>query len=327
MARKETRQRSLGDSLLMEHKALRALDDIHALIDWARIDALMEGIHASEVGNLAYPPLMKFKALLLQTWHQLSDPQLESQLARDLLFRRFVGMGISDKVPHSTVFVRFRATLRQHGLFEPLFHEINKQLTEQSIIIKHGQISIIDATVTEAHRARPRKDKDGNNTQDPEAGHNRKTAANGKDTYTYGYKNHINVEEDGFITHIAVTAGNVHDSQVFERIIPKDTEAVYADSAYASRRHDKWLQAHGIRNRIIARAYRNTPLTKVQKERNRLYSSVRSTVERVFGVLKLHLGLTKTKYVGLARNQAQLSLVSMAYNLKRAAKINALCAG
>lgn len=266
MARKETRQRSLGDSSLIEHKALGALDDIHALIDWARIDVLMDGVHASEVGNLAYPPLMKFKALLIQTWHQLSDPQLESQLAHDLLFRRFVGMGISDAVPHHTVFVRFRATLRQYGLFEPLFNEINRQLTEQSIIIKLGQISIIDATVTEAHRARPRKGSDGNNTQDPEAGHNVKTAANGKQTHTYGFKNHLNVEEDGFITQLAVTAGNVHDSQVFEQIIPSDTARVYADSAYVSLVHDMWLKACGIDNRMIRRAYRNRPLTQAKRE-------------------------------------------------------------
>jgi len=35
-----------------------------------------------------------FKALLLQGWYNLSDQQLESQLARDLLFRCFVGIGI-----------------------------------------------------------------------------------------------------------------------------------------------------------------------------------------------------------------------------------------
>jgi IS5 family transposase len=286
----------------------------------------MDGVHASEVGNFAYPPLMKFKALLIQTWHQLSDPQLESQLARDLLFCRFVGMGISDAVPHHTVFVRFRAPLCQHGLFEVLFNEINQQLTEQSII-KLGQISIIDATVTEAHRARPRKGSDGNNTQDPEAGHNVKTAANGKQTHTYGFKNHLNVEKDGFITHFAVTAGNVHDSQVFEQIIPSDTACVYADSAYVSRMHDMWLKACGIDNRMIRRAYRNKPLTQAEKEQNRLNASVRSTIERVFGVLKLHLGMAKTKYLGLARNHAYLCMVAMAYNLKRAAKVNALCLG
>ena len=37
---------------------------------------------------------MMFKVLLLQSWYRLSDPGLEKQLARDLLFRRFVNLGI-----------------------------------------------------------------------------------------------------------------------------------------------------------------------------------------------------------------------------------------
>ena len=321
MARKNTRQRSFADDMLIEHKALRELDDIHGLIDWARIDALLDDVHNFEEGNLAYPPLMKFTALLLQSWYQLSDPKLESQLARDLLFRRFVGLSISGEVPYHTTFVRFRATLREKGLFDTLFAEINRQLTQQAIIIKTGQISIIDATVTEAHQSRPRKDKSGNNTQDTEAGHNVKTAANGKQTFTYGFKNHVNVEEDGFVTAFEVTAGNVHDSQVFEQLIDKTTAAAYADSAYASAAHDAWLAEHNIENRIIARAYRNKPLTEAQKQQNRLNSTVRATVERVFGIMKLHFGMTKTKYLGLARNRAHLCMVAIAYNLKRAVTI------
>jgi hypothetical protein len=68
-------------------------------------------------------------------------------------------------------------------------------------------------------------------------------------------------------------------------------------------------------------------LTDEEKEQNRLNASVRSTIERVFGVLKLHLGMSKTKYLGVTRNHARLCMVSMAYNLKRAAKMNAVCAG
>ncbi|GHA73472.1 hypothetical protein GCM10009007_13070 [Formosimonas limnophila] len=97
-----------------------------------------------------------------------------------------------------------------------------------------------------------------------------------------------------------MTAGNVYDSQVFEQIIPQDTARVYADSAYASLMRDMWLKACGIDNRMIKRAYRNKPFTQAQKEQNRLNASVRSTVERVFGVLKLHLGMAKTKYLGLS---------------------------
>lgn len=36
---------------------------------------------------------------------------------------------------------------------------------------------------------------------------------------TYGFKNHTNVDEDGFIKKMIVTAGNVHDSQCFEALL------------------------------------------------------------------------------------------------------------
>jgi len=67
----------------VEHAALRELDDVHALLDWTKLEARLMSIHNKAAGEKAWPPLMMFKALLLQSWHQLSDPQLEKQLARD----------------------------------------------------------------------------------------------------------------------------------------------------------------------------------------------------------------------------------------------------
>ena len=74
------------------------------LINWSRIESLLAGLHSSPRGEKAWPPLMMFKALLLQSWYALSDPALEKQLARDLLFRRFIGLSISESVSdHSTL--------------------------------------------------------------------------------------------------------------------------------------------------------------------------------------------------------------------------------
>jgi transposase, IS5 family len=67
----------------------------------------------------------------------------------------------------------------------------------------------------------------------------------------------------------------------------------------------------------LHKAKRNQPLSGQQKHQNRLWSSVRSTVERVFGVLKQHYCLAKARYLGLKRNQARFMLAAMAYNLKR----------
>jgi hypothetical protein len=45
-------------------------------------------------------------------------------------------------------------------------------LEQNSIIVSLGSINIIDATVIEAKQSRKRKGRNGNNTQDPEAGYN-----------------------------------------------------------------------------------------------------------------------------------------------------------
>ena len=125
MAWKNLKQRSLADSLLIEHEALKELDAVHELIDWSRIEAHLSDIHARRKGEKSWPPLIMFKALLLQIWYGLSDPGLEKQLARDLLFRRFVALDLSESVPDHSTFWRFRHTLEQRSLLKPLLSEIN----------------------------------------------------------------------------------------------------------------------------------------------------------------------------------------------------------
>lgn len=113
-----------------------------------------------------------------------------------------------------------------------------------------------------------------------------KAGSDGKRKSIYGYKAHMNVDEDGLIKSTDYTAGNVHDSNFFTELLDGDESAVYADSAYGSKDRDNWLKQHRIENRIIKRAYRNKPLAKQDKQFNRLHSVTRSKVERVFGVLK-----------------------------------------
>jgi len=317
MAWKNLKQKSFADELVIKHAALTELDDAHALIDWSRIEALLFEVHNKKCGERAWPPLMMFKALLLQSWYALSDPQLEKQIARDLLFRRFMGLGLAESVPDHSTLWRFRSTLAKLGLSKSLFSEINEQLSERGLYIKSGEISIIDASVIQAQRNRPNKDSNGENTQDKEAGYNVKIASNGKQKTTYGYKAQIAVDEDGFIKAADFTAGNIHDSQIFTQLLSGKESQVYADSAYASEKTNQWLKNRGLKNCVLERAYRNHPLTEEQKKRNRQHSATRSIVERVFGVLKLHYGMGKARYLGRVKNQMRFSLMSMAYNLKR----------
>lgn len=317
MSWKNLKQKSLADGLLVQHAALTELDDVDQLIDWHRIEALLAGIHNKAHGQQAWPPLMMFKALLLQSWYALSDPALEKQLARDLLFRRFVGLSISAAVPDHSTLWRFRNHPEVVKLQAHFLTEINQQLCAKGLYIKSGTISIIDASVIKAQRNRPNKGVAGNNTQDPEAAYNVKAGSDGKVKITYGYKAHINADEDGFIVASDFTAGNVHDSQCFRALLRGDETAVYADSAYASAATTRMLTCGGIKNGVLERAYRNKPLSKAQKGNNKIKSRIRSTVERVFGVLKLHYGMAQARYLGKARNKMRFALMSMAYNIKR----------
>jgi len=66
MSWKNLAQTSLSDALVKHRVALEALDGIHPLIDWKPIEQQMSGIHAKKQGEQAWPPLLMFKALLLQ---------------------------------------------------------------------------------------------------------------------------------------------------------------------------------------------------------------------------------------------------------------------
>ncbi len=326
MSWKSLEQQSFANSFLIDHAALHELDDVNNLIDWSRIECLLSHIHTSTKGEKAWPPLLMFKALLLQVWYKLSDPGLEKQMARDLLFRRFVDLDIAESVPDHSTFWRFRQTLESLSLMDTLLEEVNQQLSEQSLYIQSGEVSIIDASVIEANQCRPNKRKDGTLTQDPEANWNVKAGSDGKRKSTYGFKAHINVEEDGFIKASDYTAGNVHDSNCFTDLLSGKESAAYADSAYPSEAHSNWLSDNGVANRLIRRAYRNKPLTQQDKRFNRLHSGTRSIVERVFGVLKQHYAMGKARYLGLARNRTRFELMCVAYNLKRGASIQRSCA-
>jgi len=317
MAWKNLKQRSLADSMVVPHEAVKELDELNKLINWSRVEQHLSDIHTKTRGGKAWPPLLMFKALLLQSWYNLSDPQLEKQLARDLLFRRFVELDLSESVPDHSTFWRFRQRLEQDGLLNRLLSEINQQLCEQGLYIKSGEVSIVDASVIEANQSRPNKRKDGRSTQDPEAGWNVKNGSDGKRKSTYGFKAHLNVDEDGLIKSTDYSRGSSHDSNHFTELFSGEESAAYADSAYQSDKHTQWLSERGIDNRLTKRAYRNRPLSKKDKQFNRLHSGVRSVVERVFGVLKQHYGMRKARYLGLARNRTRFELMCVAHNIKR----------
>jgi IS5 family transposase len=83
---------------------------------------------------------------------------------------------------------------------------------------------------------------------------------------------------------MAYTPGNVHNSKEFDKLLDinkhkskiKTCGEVYADSAYANKKNDEKLGQQN--NKVLHRAYRNTPLTDRQKQENKQRSSIRYIV-------------------------------------------------
>jgi IS5 family transposase len=95
-------------------------------------------------------------------------------------------------------------------------------------------------------------------------------------------KAHIGVDSRPKVIHsVVATAANVHDSQDFT--------------------HEK-----GSRNR---------PLSEMQKESNRVKSTVRAKGEHPFQVIKRVFGFTKVRYRGLMKNPHRLQVTCALANL------------
>ena len=84
---------------MVEPRGGRSLDEVAALVDWAELDGLLASISAAAKGELGWPPLALFRALLLATWHDLSDVRLAEALDDRASFRRFCGFAAHEPTP------------------------------------------------------------------------------------------------------------------------------------------------------------------------------------------------------------------------------------
>jgi len=146
MARRRIGQEAFGFAQAERRGA--GLDELGRAIDWAPLDELLKDVYAAEKGELGWPPLALFKAMLLAVWHELSDVKLAEALDDRASFRRFCGFSASEPTPKRTAFVRFRRELVARGLDKRLFQAAVRQLDAKGLVVKSG--TLIDATVIKA---------------------------------------------------------------------------------------------------------------------------------------------------------------------------------
>ena len=97
------------------------LDRIDRLIDWPKVAALLNDIHAAPEGRPAYRPVTTVKIIVLQQWHDASDVGMEEALQDRLSFRRFAELTLMDAVPDYSTISRFRKKVAERGLARMLF--------------------------------------------------------------------------------------------------------------------------------------------------------------------------------------------------------------
>ena len=303
-----------------EHPILHSLDETEALLNWSEVERLLSSIYSSKTGRPSYPLLTLFRGLLLGIWYQLSDVQLAQCLYRDLLFRKFCRLEFGGTVPEASTLGRFRAQLTEHNIWDSLLSEINSQLEAKNIIMTQGRINIIDATPIEAAQSGPGNGVDGKPKRDPEANWHVKNDSRGNNKSTYGFSVHVGVDEDGFIHRQSMTPGNAHDSQERDRLLLGDESALYADSAYSSKETRNTLKRLGINDQVQRKSYRNTPLSCADQLRNKVIAVTRAGGERPFATYKQHYGLSRTRFMGLAKNTTFYGLAAIAANIRKGAK-------
>jgi IS5 family transposase len=335
MAERSLGQLSLADSLVAGKGRNEALERLGELIDWSMIARLLSPVHGSRYGAPGYPAVAMFKALLLQQWHGLSDPALEASIEDRLSFRRFCGFALDAETPDHVTIHRFRETLRQLGLADRVFEEVNRQIDNRGLILRQGTLidaSLIDAAVKRpkppAEPAPPSEVKPAEasgatkerapsklvkSPLDPDAAWTKK----GGRRY-FGYKVHVGVDQgSAIIRRQVMTPANVNDTVPADLLICGDEAALYGDQAYTTAPRRAELRARGIKDRMMHRANKHHPLTPRQVQHNKAIGRRRAPVEQVFAKLKRLYGWSRVRYRGLARNAVHLALLCTALNLKR----------
>ena len=297
---KKLGQLSFSDDLL--NGATNFLSEIDEVLDFSLLEKELSGIYGSKTGRPSYPLVLLFKTLLLQQWYNLSDLGMEEALCDRISFRRFVGLSLSDAVPDHSTINRFRSLLGDR--YEKLLSSMNTQFEAQGFIIKQG--TMLDASFVRSSSKKK--------TVDPEAGAYGRYPEKG----TTGYKMHTAVDrKSGLVRRVIITPANINDTTPADALVMGDEQAVYADKAYDKRARRKALEDRGIFAGLMHRPNQYHPLTSRQIAFNKRMTKLRAPVQHVFGILKNHYRLRRTRYTGLTRTAVQVTLACMAMNIKR----------
>lgn len=301
-------------------------------------------------GRPPFDPVLMFKILVLQALYNLSDDQAEFVINDRLSFMRFLGIGLSDKVPDAKTIWLFREHLSKTQAVEPLFARFDRHLAKSGYLAMGGQI--VDATLVAAPKQRnsdgEKSDIKGGRVPDDWKGKPAKLAQKDRDACwtvkfskakqkadgsrhnidiaipAFGYKNHIAIDrEHGLIRKWKTTSAARYDGAQLPELLDKSNTAsgVWADTAYRSKKNEAWLTKNGFVSHIHTKKPKGRPMSQRASMANGRRSKVRAFVEHPFARMKGPMALF-IRTIGIARATTKVGMANLVYNFQRLVWLN-----
>jgi len=301
------KQTSFSDAEFASKKKLtrreRFLAEIEAATPWAALVATLLPYYPKGDGR-GRPPMgleRMLRMYIAQQCFGLSDEGIEDAIYDSQSIRGFVGIDLThESAPDATTLLKFRRLLEKHNLTRRIFDEINVHLAGKGLVMREG--TIVDATLIAAPSTKNR-DKE----RDPEM-HQSKKGNN----WHFGMKAHVGVDmATGLVHSVVGTAGNVADVAQTHVLLHGGEKAVLGDAGYQgmgkrAENADKAIDWHVAMRPSVRKTLKKNPLGRASEKLEKAKASVRAKVEHCFHVVKCLFKHRKTRYRGLAKNNAQL---------------------
>ena len=282
----------------------RFLAEIESVTPWQALIAEVEPFYPKGEGR-GRPPIGLARMLRMYVAQQcfgLSDEGIEDAIYDSQAIRRFVGIDLSrEAAPDATTLLKFRRLLETHGLTRKIFDAINAHLADKGLTMREG--AIVDATLIAAPPSTKNRDK----ARDPEMHQTKKG-----NQWHFGMKAHIGVDADSGLVHTVVgTAANVSDVTQAHALLHGEEADVLADAGYQGvekrkENRDTQVSWYVAMKRGKRKALPANKLGRLIEQLEQAKASLRAKVEHPFHVVKNLFKHRKTRYRGLAKNEAQL---------------------
>jgi len=282
----------------------RFLAQIEAVTPWSSLVSALEPFYPKGDGR-GRPPIGLPRMLRMYVAQQcfgLSDEGIEDAIYDSQAIRRFVGIDLSrEAAPDATTLLKFRRLLETHGLTRRIFETINAHLAEKGLLMREG--TIVDATIIAAAPSTKNREKQ----RDPEMHQTKK-----RNQWHFGMKAHIGADADSGLVHtVLATAAHVGDVTQAHALLHGDESHGFGDAGYQGvhkreENRDSTVRWHVAMKRTQRKALSTTRIGALREELEKLKASMRAKVEHPFHVVKNLFRHRKTRYRGLAKNEAQL---------------------